>query len=581
MVGGMIVSAPAPDDGRPVAAVVHEEFHDVMIARLVAAGLLSREAGQRAGHVQQETGDRIETVLTRLGMISERRLAQFLSETARAPLILAQQFPDDPVGAGVISHRFLRDQRVLPISDAGGVMVIAVANPLDHYARDAIAFSTGTPVRVMVGMATDIDAALERLYGEERGGEADLTEMGEEDLERLKDQTSDAPAIRAVNRLIARAGEMQASDIHLEPTEDGLAVRFRIDGVMREMVPLPASMKQSLVSRIKVMASLNIAERRLPQDGRLRLAVRGHEIDLRVATSPTIHGESVVMRLLDRSNVALDFKALGYGEEQAEALLRNVRRPHGIVLVTGPTGSGKTTTLYAALDQINTPERKILTIEDPIEYRLAGVNQTQVQPGIGLTFASALRSFLRQDPDVVMVGEIRDLETAQIAVQAALTGHSILSTLHTNSAAAAVARLMDMGIEPFLLTSTLNAVLAQRLVRRLCPHCSQPAPHAAARLEAAGIEPALLANIPQHSDFRQPVGCDSCGGSGYQGRLALVELLEVDDRLAELILQRAEGRELQRAAQAGGMRVMLADGLVKAAAGVTTIEEVLRVTREI
>ncbi len=552
-----------------------------LVDRLVSADLLTRESGNRALQVQRESGERIEAILTRLGMVSEQRLARFFSTVTGIPLARPQQFPDEPVRLDMISPRFLRDQHILPIAEEGGRLLVAVANPLDPYARDALSFMLGAPVKLVVAMQSDIDAALERLHGQPQDEAAQEDILDEEDLERFKDQASDAPVIRAVNRLIARAGEMQASDIHLEPAEDGMAVRFRIDGAMREMTPLPAAMKQPIVARIKVMASLNIAERRLPQDGRLRLAVRGHEIDLRVATAPTIHGESVVMRLLDRSSVALDFAALGFSGEQTDAVLRTIRRPHGIMLVTGPTGSGKTTTLYAALDQINTPGRKILTVEDPIEYRLKGVSQTQVQPGIGLTFASSLRSFLRQDPDVIMVGEIRDLETAQIAVQAALTGHSILSTLHTNSAAAAVTRLLDMGMEPFLLTSTLNAVLAQRLVRRLCPHCSTPLPDAQDRLHASGVDPALIAALPADASFRQPGGCEECGQSGYRGRAAVVELFEISEALSDLIIGRAEARELQRVAEEAGMRSMLADGLDKAARGVTTIEEVLRVTREI
>ena len=575
----MPASMPTAADGQWGAS---ESFYSCarVVDRLVAGGLLTREVGHRALQVQQETGDRIETVLTRLGMVSEQRLAHFFSASTGIPMMSAQQFPDQPLGLGIVAPRFLRDQHVLPVGEEEGRLLLAVANPLDPFARDALSFIMGSPVRLVIGMSSDIDAALDRLYGQAEAAAADEETLDEEDLERFKDQASDAPVIRAVNRLISRAGEMQASDIHLEPMEDGLAVRFRVDGVMREMTPLPNAMKQAMVARIKVMASLNIAERRLPQDGRLRLAVRGHEIDLRVATAPTIHGESVVMRLLDRSNVALDFKALGFDDKQTKAVLDAIGKPHGIMLVTGPTGSGKTTTLYAALDQINTPGRKILTVEDPIEYRLRGVSQTQVQPGIGLTFASALRSFLRQDPDIIMVGEIRDLETAQIAVQAALTGHGILSTLHTNSAAAAVTRLLDMGMEPFLLTSTLNAVLAQRLVRRLCTHCHAPMPHAREQLEAAGIDARLVADMPADADFRRPVGCEECGQSGYRGRSAIIELLEIGDRIADLVIKRAEARDIQRVAEREGMRSMLADGLAKAARGVTTIEEVLRVTRE-
>ncbi|MEO8927779.1 MAG: GspE/PulE family protein, partial [Caulobacteraceae bacterium] len=384
---------------------------------------------------------------------------------------------------------------------------------------------------------------------------------------------SDAPVVRAVNALIGRAAEAHASDIHIEPTEDVLKIRLRIDGALRDEEPLAPHLKSAFVSRIKVMAGLNIAERRLPQDGRLRLAVRGHDIDLRVATAPTIHGESVVLRLLDRSNLALDFETLGFTGQSLARYLRVLRQPHGIVLVTGPTGSGKTTTLYASLATLNTADRKILTIEDPIEYRLAGINQTQVSAGIGLSFATALRSFLRQDPDVMMVGEIRDLETAQVAVQAALTGHTILSTLHTNSAAAAVTRLLDMGVEPFLITSTLNAVLAQRLVRRLCPHCREVFVPTREMLAALDADEGL-----GHIDtLWRPVGCEACGGSGFSGRIAVLELLVVDAETERLVLARAEARDIQAAA---GLTTMLDDGLAKAKAGLTTLEEVLRVTRE-
>jgi general secretion pathway protein E len=433
----------------------------------------------------------------------------------------------------------------------------------------------GAAVIPRVGRANELEAALDRLYevaetADDGGGEAD-----EADLDRLRDMASDAPVVRAVNSLIARAAEMRASDIHIEPTEDAVKVRFRVDGGLIEQEALPAHYKAALVSRIKVMAGLNIAERRLPQDGRIRQSVRGHEIDLRIATSPTIHGESVVMRLLDRSNLSLDFASLGFHGAVLERFVRTLGLPHGIVLVTGPTGSGKTTTLYAALASLNAPDRKILTIEDPIEYRLVGVNQTQVSPQIGLDFAAALRSFLRQDPDIMMVGEIRDLETAQVAVQASLTGHAILSTLHTNSAASAVTRLLDMGVEPYLIASTLNGVLAQRLVRRLCPDCRRPTPVNPAALAAMGVSEAPASGV-----LYQAVGCASCGHTGFRGRAAILEFLEVDDDIRRLIVDRAEAGDIQRVALAGSMRSMMTDGLVKAGEGVTTLDEVLRVTRE-
>jgi general secretion pathway protein E len=375
-----------------------------------------------------------------------------------------------------------------------------------------------------------------------------------------------------VNRLIAEASDARASDIHIEPGDDRLAVRFRIDGVLRERESLPPALRAPLVSRIKVMAGLNIAERRLPQDGRMRIAVRGHEIDLRVATVPSISGESVVMRILDRSKLALDFVALGFDAALTAQLREVIARPHGIVLVTGPTGSGKTTTLYAALAELNGIERKLLTIEDPIEYRLPGVVQAQVNPQIGFTFGTALRSFLRLDPDVMMVGEIRDAETAQIAVQAALTGHLILSTLHTNSAAGAVTRLADMEVEPFLLASVLAGVLAQRLARRLCTDCAEPFVPPAELLADLGLD------LTGEKDFRRAVGCPRCSNSGYSGRIALFEFLKVDAAVARLVLHRASTAEVLEAALAAGMRSLRQDALAKAAAGLTTIEEAVRVT---
>ncbi len=538
-------------------------------------GLAPADALNRARLVQAETGERLAAVLTRLGLVSEQALAAALAAATGLRVAEAEDYALERGPGTALSARFLRDAKaaLLRTDRADGPAPVAFLDPLDPYPARAIAMAIGRPVAAQVGRASDIDAALERTYGSPSVG-AELDDAATEaDLERLKDLASDAPAIRAVNRLITTAVESRASDIHLEPSESALQVRYRIDGAMREMDPLPAPMRSAVASRIKVMAGLNIAERRLPQDGRLRMAVRGHDIDLRVATSPTLHGESVVMRLLDRSHLQLDFDALGFDAPLLARLRPILSRPHGVVLVTGPTGSGKTTTLYAALSEMNTPERKLLTIEDPIEYRLAGVNQTQVAPSIGLDFAAALRSFLRQDPDVMMVGEIRDLETAQVAVQAALTGHMILSTLHTNSAAAAVTRLLDMGVEPFLITSTLNAVLAQRLVRRLCEACREPYAVDPATLEVGEAAHGLTTLWRAH-------GCAACKGQGFCGRIAVLELLSVDEAVSRLILGRAEAQAIEAEAVASGMRTMLRDGIAKAAAGLTTLEEVLRVTRE-
>ena len=553
-----------------------ERSHTLTIDAVVrASGLLAPDTLARATMVQAETGERLEAVLTRLGLMSEQALAGALVKATGLPLVAREDYPAEPIVAAALSERFLRDVKVVPLRDTAAGVEIAMVDPLDRFPLAALELALGRRALPRVARTSDVEAALDRLYKSPLADEQALDSTADEaDLERMKDLASDAPAIRAVNRLITRAVEDRASDIHLEATEDGLATRFRVDGAMRELDPFPAAMKASLVSRIKVMAGLNIAERRLPQDGRLRLAVRGHDIDLRVATSPTINGESVVMRLLDRSNLTLDFGALGFDAAVLERFREVLKQPHGIVLVTGPTGSGKTTTLYTALSELNAPTTKILTIEDPIEYRLTGVNQLQVAPGIGLSFAAGLRSFLRQDPDIMMVGEVRDLETAQVAVQAALTGHMILSTLHTNSASAAVTRLLDMGVEPFLITSTLNAVLAQRLVRRLCATCRQPYTPPPGTAESFGLAPDALPRL------YRPVGCPTCGGSGFRGRIAVLELLVMNDAIAKLVLDRAEAREVQAAAVAAGMRTMFDDGLSKVRVGETVIEEVLRVTRD-
>ncbi len=541
-------------------------------AVLHCAGLLSSEAEARVRLAVQESNERFDVVVTRLGLVSESALARAIAETTGLPMIGIEAFPANIEFADRLSAPFLRDNRVLPIALDDYAVTVALVDPFDLFVRQSLEFVFACKVKLSIARATDIDAAIDRIFGAAGAAAAETDDfVDEDDVERLKDLVSDAPVIRAVNRLISQASDARASDIHIEPGEDRLAIRFRIDGVLQDRDSLPAAMRAPLVSRIKVLAGLNIAERRLPQDGRLRIAVRGHDIDLRVATAPSIHGESVVMRILDRSKLALDFASLGFDPELIEQLRAAVNRPHGIVLVTGPTGSGKTTTLYAALAELNTSERKLLTVEDPIEYRMPGVIQTQVNPQIGFTFGSALRSFLRLDPDVMMVGEIRDSETAEIAVQAALTGHVILSTLHTNSAVGAITRLNDMGIEPFLLGSVLNGILAQRLVRKLCGDCRVPYIASAELCDELGID---AGDAPT---FFHPGGCTNCSGSGFAGRTSLLEFLIIDDLIARLILRRADTREIADAAASAGMRNLRSDGIAKARAGITTIEEAVRV----
>ncbi len=552
---------------------------------LTARGLLSDAALDRVRRLEAESGERIDLIAAKLGLISDRDLAQAYASMLGAPVLTPADLPPQAIAPERLSLAFLKRARMIPVAETETTVVVGMADPLDAASVRAVAFATGKSVERRAAVPTDIDAAHERLYGEgrssidqiyEAAGERDASDR-DSDLERLKDLASEAPVIRLVNTVITRAVEMVASDIHLECTETDLRIRYRIDGMLREMESPPARLRSAIISRIKIMAKLNIAERRLPQDGRIRLAVRGKEIDFRVSTTPAIHGESVVLRILDRGSLALDFAALGFDDTQLPKFLECLARPHGILLVSGPTGSGKTTTLYAALTHLNSPDRKILTAENPVEYVLAGVNQVQMNPDIGLTFANALHSFLRQDPDIMMIGEIRNLETAQIAVQAALTGHLVLSTVHTNDAGSAMTRLLDMGIENYLLNSTVNAVLGQRLVRRLCPQCRQPYEPAPDLSRSLG-----LANVGHDGPhvLYNAVGCSACNGLGYVGRTMILELMVLNDAIRSLVLARAEAREIQTEAIRGGMQTMYVHGLRKALAGITTIEEVFRVTRE-
>jgi general secretion pathway protein E len=547
---------------------------------LVTQGKLDPAGLSRASRLAEASAEPLHALLVKLGLVPEREVAEALSQLLQLPLAAPADFPDLPVQGERLSVNFLKQAHILPLADTEDGLAVAMANPFDEYTIGAMQLFAGKPVRPWVAAPGDIEAALERLYG--RGGAVgDLVqtvEVGnfgaEDDVRRLRDLASEAPVVRIVSRLIARAVDARASDIHIEPFEQSLRVRYRIDGALREVEAPPVELGAAVISRIKIMARLDIAERRLPQDGRIKVAVRGRDIDLRVATIPTMHGEALVLRVLDRSSVVLDFAALGFESEALGLYRRALVRPNGIILVTGPTGSGKTTTLYTSLTELNTPERKILTVEDPIEYQLHGIDQVQIKPQIGLSFAAILRSMLRHDPDVIMVGEIRDLETAQIAIQAALTGHLVLSTLHTNNAAGTLTRLLDMGVEDYLLTSTLNAIVAQRLVRQLCQHCCQAYAPLPELLEQLGLDP------QEQVAFWRPRGCEHCAGSGYFGRISINEVLVITDPVRRQLLQQPEAIELQHTALAAGMRPMFQDGMGKVVAGVTTIEEVLRVTRE-
>ena len=570
------VDAPAAHDTAELLAQLG--------ARLIDAGVIDQRTLDRARRVAGETGGRFDRVLTQLGLVSEKGLAEALARLLDAPLIGALDYPETPLFADRLKPKFLRKARALPIAATAEGAVLAMSDPLDEFAREAAAAALGRPVTVAVAVPIELEAAFDRLYAQAEGNgdggepleEAEsATEPAEEDVERLKDLASEAPVIRLVNQLIARAVETRASDLHIEPFDDRLRVRYRYDGVLHEAEAPPSQLQAAVISRIKIMSRLDIAERRLPQDGRIRLTVRGHDIDLRVSTVPSLYGESVVLRVLDRTAVELDYGKLGFPADIEQGLRRALDQPNGMVLVTGPTGSGKTTTLYTGLLHLNSVARKIVTVEDPIEYQLAGINQIQVKPQIGLNFATLLRSILRQDPDVMMIGEIRDLETAEIAVQAALTGHLVLSTLHTNSAAATVTRLRDMGLEDYLLTATLKAVLAQRLVRRLCAKCKETAPAGlpAALIERSGLE-CLRRGAPP-ALFRA-VGCPECRGTGFRGRLAVGELLVPSPAIDRLIFARADHAAIEHAAIEDGMRPILDSGLLAVLDGETTLEEVLR-----
>ncbi|MGC2201831.1 MAG: GspE/PulE family protein [Stellaceae bacterium] len=552
---------------------------------LVDGGAIDRRTLDRARRVAAETGARLDQVLTQLGLISDRGLAEALAKLTAAPLVGAADYPEKPLFQDRLKPKFLRRARAMPIALSDDRATLAMADPLDVFTRNSVAAALGCPVAVAVAVPIELEAAFDRLYAEPAEGTdtdevldemAPDAEPAEEDAERLKDLASEAPVIRLVNQLIARAVETHASDVHLEPFPDRLRVRYRYDGVLHEVEPPPARLQAAIISRIKIMARLDIAERRLPQDGRIKLTVRGHEIDFRVSTIPSLHGEKVVLRVLDRTAVEFDYEKLGLPRDVREGIERALELPNGMVLVTGPTGSGKTTTLYTGLLKLNTVARNVVTVEDPIEYQLTGINQIQVKPQIGLNFASLLRSILRQDPDVIMIGEIRDLETVQIAVQAALTGHLVLSTVHTNSAASTMTRLRDMGLEDYLMTATLKAVLAQRLVRRLCPACKTADPAPSALIERLGLERLAPANA---ITLFHPSGCPECRSTGFRGRRAIAELLVPNRAIDRLIFEGADDAAIERAAIEQGMRPIFDSGLLAVIEGDTTIEEVVRCIR--
>jgi len=525
----------------------------------------------------------IPQLLVKLGLCSEADVADAFVESGQFEKVTSDEYPLETQLPETVSLRFLKNYHVIGLSNTEDNITVAMMDPEDQFNIDALRLATGKAIIPKVGLLSEIDAALDVQYGENRSkmdkliDDLAVDDLGEEDLEHLKDLASEAPVIKMVNLIMQRAIETRASDIHIEPFEQTLKVRLRVDGVLKDIDAPNVRSTAAVISRIKIMAKLNIAERRLPQDGRIKVQMLGKELDLRVSTIPTMYGESVVIRLLDKENTVLDFAALGFAGRHLQQFIDVLSLPHGIILITGPTGSGKSTTMYAALKQLNTSERKIITVEDPVEYQMEGVNQIQAKPQIGLTFASALRSIVRQDPDVIMIGEMRDLETARIAVQSALTGHLVLSTLHTNDAAGGITRLLDMGLEEYLLTSTVNGILAQRLVRKLCPVCKEGA-IAAPEL----VNELRLKRFAPEGDIvlYKPVGCAACAGMGYRGRLAIIEFLPMTDPIRKLIMAHEEAGAIQKLAIAEGMQTLYENGLVKVIQGITTLEEVMRVTSE-
>ncbi len=549
---------------------------------LVAAGSITPEQLEEALLVQREDPRELGKILLSLGYVTEADMARALARRLRLEYVHLTEKDVDREVVGLVDQKVLRKHGVMPLRLQGDRLVVATSTPTDFYALEDVTILSGYPVTPVVAAESEIRRLHDKVLaiGNEVAELLDEAaeepaENGQEDLELAGDAGSgNAPVVRLVSSVLHQAVLDGASDIHIEPQARELAVRFRVDGVLREVMSVPPKLQSGVVARLKILGNLDIAERRLPQDGRFSVRLGGRKIDLRVASLPTVFGEKVVLRLLDTANVEAKLARLGFAPKTLEEYEKVFRRPYGTILVTGPTGSGKSTTLYATLAELNSSERNIITVEDPVEYRLGGVNQIQVNPKVGLTFASALRSILRSDPDILMVGEIRDQETAKISVEAALTGHLVLATLHTNDAPAAVARLTEMGVEPFLTASAVDCVIAQRLARRLCESCKRPTEVDEQVLSDLGFP---FEHWPGcYLAFHEPVGCDRCGDVGYRGRVGVYEVMVVSDEVRDLIVGRAPAGDISRAAEEAGMLRLKEDGLIKAAQGVTTVEEVLR-----
>lgn len=554
---------------------------------LVEAGLVSKQQIDEALRVQKETGERLGKVLVRLNLINEEALISFLGEQLGIPHVDLKDYLVDPDTINLVPEFVARKHQLVPLFKIGDTLTVAMVDPLNVFAIDEVSLKAGCTIEPALAMESDIKKAIDQYYGvtgtmdevikkiEEEQGELLGTGDGNIENKKLAELAEEAPVIKLVNIIILNAIRDGASDIHIEPEENMLRIRYRIDGVMQEVPPPPKNLQAAVISRLKIMSEMDIAEKRVPQDGRFRIKVENRQVDMRVSTLPTIHGENVVMRILDVSKAILGLEQLGFAHDILEEYTNTIHKSYGIVLVTGPTGSGKTTTLYSSLNVINTVDKNIITVEDPVEYRLKMIRQAQVNVKAGLTFASGLRAILRQDPDIVMVGEIRDVETAEIAIQAALTGHLVFSTLHTNNAPGAATRLVDMGVEPFLVSSSLLAVIGQRLVRKICPNCKEEYQPPEALLIQAGLD-------PKQKDLKvyRGKGCKTCMNTGYKGRICIFELMLPNDKVRSLIVQKSSMDVIRKEAVIAGMKTMRDDGLLKVKQGVTTVEEVIRATQE-
>ena len=566
-----------------------EDIDKQIISLLVERGLIQEGDLEKVFPPDQPPGElSLKEHLIDSGILTENQFLSALEELFGVPFAVRDDYPREPLLIDHLPVQFMKESKFIPARLADSELTVIMSNPLDFYTIDAIRLATNFEIRPLAGKEAEIMLAIEQFYGtgatsmekiiEDMESIPEYHGEDEENVDHLRDMASEGPVIRLVNLIITRAIELRASDIHFEPFEEQFRVRYRIDGVLHDVESPPKRLQAAIVSRVKIMAKLNIAERRLPQDGRIMLRVKGKEIDFRVSSIPTIHGESIVLRILDKSSIVLDIEKLGFPQDTMEGFKELIQKPHGIILVTGPTGSGKTTTLYCALEKINSPDKKIITVEDPVEYQLRGINQIQVKSSIGLTFANSLRSIVRQDPDVILIGEIRDAETAEIAIHSALTGHLVLSTLHTNDAPSAITRLIDMGMEDYLLSSTIIGILAQRLVRVACPDCREPYSPNPMILKEMKLEGEDLF----HSDLNiiEVRGCESCSHTGYWGRMGIFEFLRVTDEIQKLILSKKDANIIKEAARKEGMRTLREDGWLKVKQGVTTVSEVLRVTQE-